>query len=83
MYRPIVNEHFENNRQMAFVSGPRQVGKTTLSKSLADKIRYLNWDDMEDRQNIIRGQQYVADHIGRQAELFLVFDELHKYSGPR
>ena len=80
IYRPFVNEHFANNRQMAFISGPRQVGKTTLSKSLAENYRYLNWDDMEDRQNIIRGQQFVADHIGERADQFIVFDELHKYS---
>ena len=80
LYQPIINEHFESNRQMAFISGPRQVGKTTLSKRLAETIRYLNWDHMEDRQSIIRGQQFVADRIGRSTDLFIVFDELHKYS---
>ena len=80
IYKAIIHEHFENNRQMAFVSGPRQVGKTTLSKSIAEGYHYYNWDDTNDRRNIIRGQQTVADQVGQQAERFIVFDELHKYA---
>ena len=29
LYDQLLDEHFAGNRQMAFVSGPRQVGKTT------------------------------------------------------
>jgi len=32
-------------RKMVFVSGPRQVGKTTLARSLPGaRVGYLNWD---------------------------------------
>ena len=37
--------------KMAFVSGPRQVGKTTLAKSLlVDPGNYWTWDDGEFRK---------------------------------
>ncbi len=80
IYQSIIREHFSNNRQMAFISGPRQVGKTTLSKSIDTKYRYLDWDDAQDRMSIIQGQQYVVDRIGQQANQLIVFDELHKYA---
>ncbi len=57
---------------MVFVAGPRQVGKTTLARSLpgAD-AGYLNWDVPEHRQRILRGELPPAR--------LLVFDEIHKY----
>ncbi len=37
-------------RKMVFVGGPRQVGKTTLAKSLLGRgDAYLNWDIAEHR----------------------------------
>ena len=67
---------------MAFVAGPRQVGKTTLSKQLCD--RYLNWDNMSDRAVIVRGADAVAGLLDLNAlhsrRIITVFDELHKYS---
>ena len=37
--------------KMAFISGPRQVGKTTLAKSLlTSPDNYRNWDDTEFRK---------------------------------
>ena len=61
-------------RKMVFLLGPRQVGKTTLAKSLmADypRAQYLNWDVADDRR-IILGQTWSA-----RATL-LVLDEVHK-----
>jgi predicted AAA+ superfamily ATPase len=34
IYTAILREHFELHRQMAFVTGPRQVGKTWVCRSL-------------------------------------------------
>jgi len=60
-------------KKMVFLSGPRQVGKTTVAKSILGRgIGYLNWDIPEDREIILRGEFPPAD--------LLVFDELHKYS---
>ncbi len=63
-------------KKMVFVGGPRQVGKTTLAKSiLSNKFsagRYLNWDYDEDRQDILK-KRWSEDNT------LLVFDELHKF----
>jgi len=60
-------------RKMVFIGGPRQVGKTTLAKSLLgkDKSGYLNWDIPEDRENILQRQL--------PATKLIVLDEIHKY----
>ena len=61
---------------MVFVSGPRQVGKTTLAREiLPDPAGYLNWDVPEHRDAILRGRLPATE--------VLVFDELHKFHGWR
>jgi predicted AAA+ superfamily ATPase len=57
--------------KIVLLSGPRQVGKTTLSKSLFDSYDYLNFDRLPDRQRLIR------ESWDRKASL-LIFDEIHK-----
>ena len=63
-------------KKMVFVGGPRQVGKTTLAKSLLSthfpEGRYLNWDYDEDRQDILQKKWSRDDSL-------LVLDELHKF----
>jgi predicted AAA+ superfamily ATPase len=62
--------------KMVFIGGPRQVGKTTLAKTvLSDQYptgRYFNWDYDADRRDILQ-KKWSLDN------LLLVFDELHKY----
>ena len=59
-------------KKMVFVAGPRQVGKTTLAKSLpGGQAGYLNWDVAEHRERILRREL--------PATKLWVFDELHKY----
>lgn len=62
------------SQKMVFVGGPRQVGKTTLCRSLftKDEYLYLNWDELEDRQEILNYR------FSKQSPL-IIFDELHKY----
>lgn len=57
--------------KIVLLSGPRQVGKTTLSKQLTTSYVYLNYDASSDRK-IIHAQEWDRD-----AEL-VIFDELHK-----
>lgn len=57
--------------KMVFLSGPRQVGKTTLSLDLFSKKSYLNWDSAEDREKILNHQL--------PPENAWIFDEIHKY----
>ena len=56
-YETILREHFARYRQMAFITGPRQVGKTTLSMAIDEAVntRYLSWDDLEDRDLLLAG----------------------------
>ncbi len=57
---------------MVFVGGPRQVGKTTLARSLLKKdAGYLNWDVPEHRERILRHEL--------PSTRTWVFDEIHKY----
>lgn len=59
-------------RKMVLVGGPRQVGKTTLARSLPGAAAgYLNWDDGEGRDRILRRELPP----GR----LWIFDEIHKY----
>ena len=59
-------------RKMVFLSGPRQVGKTTLALALpGGKAGYLTWDDPDDRDRILRRR------LPRSP--LWVFDEIHKY----
>jgi predicted AAA+ superfamily ATPase len=66
---------------MAMVSGPRQVGKTTTCRRLAEA--YLNWDNGDDRALILRGPSAVAERLGiqrlRATPPAVLFDELHKF----
>ena len=81
LYDHLLAEHFAENRQMAFISGPRQVGKTTTGRRLADA--YVNWDDMDHREQVLAGPQAIAHTLSLHrlaAEPPLVlFDELHKF----
>ena len=57
--------------KIVILSGPRQVGKTTLSKQLTSSHFYLNFDSSSDRK-IIHSQEWT-----RNVDL-VIFDELHK-----
>jgi predicted AAA+ superfamily ATPase len=57
--------------KIVLLSGPRQVGKTTLAKQLSEFHTYLNFDATTDRQ-IIQTMEW-----NRDTEL-IIFDELHK-----
>lgn len=81
-----LSSHYREHRQMVFLSGPRQVGKTTLAKALIDLLpgsEYLNWDNQAHRAVILEGPEAVASRLGLDRLLssppLCAFDELHKY----
>jgi hypothetical protein len=82
LYTAILADHLERHRQMALVSGPRQVGKTTTCRSVSDE--YLNWDNADDRRLLLRGPASIAQalqlDILREKPPVATLDELHKYS---
>ena len=63
--------------KFVLLSGPRQVGKTTLATAWLDQTtggRYLNWDIADDRATIL-----ARDFPGAHRPTALVLDEIHKY----
>lgn len=81
LYDILLAEHLAKQRQMAFVSGPRQVGKTTTCRAQGDT--YIDWDNIDDREYILAGPAALIDHykLNRLAQKppVVIFDELHKY----
>lgn len=64
--------------KMVFLSGPRQVGKTTLALALAGASdprhpAYLSWDDVRARPRIRRGEMPAGQPR-------VILDEIHKYA---
>lgn len=68
-------------RKMAFVSGPRQVGKTTLARGLLTDPResYFTWDQDRDRRRILRAEGAFWATPSRGGTPRIVLDEIHKY----
>jgi predicted AAA+ superfamily ATPase len=81
VYDALLDEHLAQHRQMAFLTGPRQVGKTTTCRDHADF--YVNWDNVDDREQILAGPARLAAKFGldrlSDATSAALFDELHKY----
>ena len=78
-YEALLEEHFKNDDQMAFVAGPRQVGKTTTCTSFKANHHYFNWDNENDSRLFLEGPAAVAEKIGVSQRRTIIFDELHKY----
>ncbi len=81
IYASVLAAHVRDHRQMAFVSGPRQVGKTTTCRGISSA--YLDWDNADDRRIILAGPASTAGRLGldRLAErpAVVTLDEIHKY----
>lgn len=82
-YETLIGDHFAHDRQMAFLSGPRQIGKTTLAEMLLPKAKYYNYDRTDDALKLGQG----PDRVAADAELDIpavagggiIFDEIHKF----
>ncbi len=78
-----VERLLREERKMAFVAGPRQVGKTTLARALLGEVgqggNYFNWDVESQRRAILARPEgfWSAAPAGRHARVAL--DEIHKY----
>lgn len=81
IYESILEQHLAEHRQMVFLGGARQTGKTTIAKGLCDT--YLDWDSRDHQQLILQGPDDVARHCGldelRDQKPVIAFDELHKF----
>ncbi len=81
LYDTLLQEHLATQRQMAFVTGPRQVGKTTTCRNQSGD--YINWDNQDDRRQILEGPNELVNRLGleqlSESIPVALFDELHKY----
>ncbi|MBI3991191.1 MAG: AAA family ATPase, partial [Candidatus Omnitrophica bacterium] len=70
-------------KNMIFLSGPRQVGKTTLANEIAKGFRnniYFNWDILAHKKLLITNPTFF-ENINRKDEStpLIILDEIHKY----
>lgn len=79
----IFNKKISSNK-MIFLFGPRQVGKTTLSKNHLkrnqDEDLYFNWDDPYVRKEYEKNPHFLKSYISKSKNQhpLIVFDEIHK-----
>ena len=80
IYTKVIKAHIDKYRQMVFLSGPRQVGKTTIAKVFATD--YLDWDNIDVRAVILKGADAGASRIKMErrddVRKIVAFDEIHK-----
>lgn len=85
VYEILLGDHLENNRQMIFLSGPRQVGKTTLANALLPTAKYYNYDRLKDALLLGAGPDRLAEDADLSSPVSIgngiIFDEIHKFSG--
>jgi len=79
-----------NTGKMVFLTGPRQVGKTTFAKnwlaSVGFEDMYFNWDDPAVLKEYTRNPLYfrnIIDNKFKGEPVPLVFDEIHKHKNWR
>ena len=76
----LINQFAFTDHKMAFVSGPRQSGKTTLGHMLAKERKasqYYNWDNIEFRRIWAKSPQLIIPDASSQLPL-IILDEIHK-----
>lgn len=69
-----------SDHKMAFVSGPRQCGKTTFAKMLLSRRKrgnYFNWDDIDFRRLWTKKPKLIIPENSPKTPL-VVLDEIHK-----
>ncbi len=70
--------------KMAFISGPRQVGKTTLAKSYKTSFKqfyYKNWDESVFRKQWTKSPNSIKNEFSLEKineSKLVIFDEIHK-----
>ena len=84
MYKRNILDQIDNlalsRGKMAFISGPRQVGKTTLAKMFIKKNNegYHNWDDLDFRRSWAKSPKSIIG--GLKDKSTIILDEIHKAS---
>jgi predicted AAA+ superfamily ATPase len=85
LYQSFLEEWLVDYNKMVFISGPRQVGKTTIAKQANESIEnslYLNWDYLEDRDKILNHHHRIFENIlliKSDSKPRIILDEIHKF----
>ncbi len=70
-------------KSMVFLSGPRQSGKTTLSKQIAAQFTnsiYFNWDLITNKKKLMEQPAFFENILRKDnTPPLVIFDEIHKY----
>ena len=71
------------DKSMTFLSGPRQAGKTTLARIIAEGFTnslYFNWDIPDHRTRLLGNPAFFTSLTRRDSSTpLIIFDEIHKY----
>jgi len=82
-YEAEIDTFLRDYNKMVFVSGPRQVGKTTITKHLlTDQQYYFNWDYSEDKKYIITEHDRLFTNLvalKSHHKPRIALDEIHKF----
>lgn len=75
--------YFKPLKQMVFISGPRQAGKTTFSKLISATFPnsiYVNWDIIENKRKFTDDPLFY-EKINRKdfSKPLVILDEIHKF----
>ena len=76
-------KEFSLYRQMVFITGPRQAGKTTFTeivqKDFSNSL-YFDWDIIDHKSRLIQNPSFYEDVYRKDDSLpLIIFDEIHKY----
>lgn len=83
LYQPLWND-LSAEKSMIFLSGPRQVGKTTFMQEIIAKAHpqavYFNWDIIDNKKMLVQDPYFFQslDITGSKRPL-VILDEIHKY----
>lgn len=76
-------KELSHDKAMIFLAGPRQSGKTTLTKIIAESFTnslYWNWDIMNNRTQLLQEPRFFSHLVRKDASVpLIIFDEIHKY----
>ena len=71
------------DKEMIFLAGPRQTGKTTLARLISagfSNTLYWNWDIPADKARLLDNPTFFEEVARKDnSNPFIVFDEIHKY----